>query len=433
MKINSKTFYKNHINEISRYYSTNDSVLHIVNSESNIQVLDDFYDTLKIDISSQNNFIEFYDDKKYDLVVITDLFELSDDIYLFLKNISKFINSNGKLLITSINPKWNNLIKVFEILKLKNSTKKRNYIPPKKINNIAKSTGFEMIHKNTRQILPFSIFGLGALINKIFEFLLSLLNIGIKTYTLFRFENSPKKEMSKSIIIPAKNEEGNLEELVKRIPNFKGQNEILIVCGKSKDNTLEKSHELANQFKEKNISVFEQRSKGKAGAVYEVLNNCSGELIAILDADISVDPETLNDFFEIIENGYADFVNGTRLIYGKEKNAMRFLNSIGNLFFQFLISIVIKQKLTDSLCGTKIFKKENLDLLYDWQKTNIVKDPFGDFDLIFSAAYSGQKILEYPVHYRSRKYGSTQISRFKDGWKLLSYFMISLYKFNVSK
>ena len=433
MKINSKTFYKNHINEISRYYSTNDSVLHIVNSESNIQVLDDFYDTLKIDISSQNNFIEFYDDKKYDLVVITDLFELSDDIYLFLKNISKFINSNGKLLITSINPKWNNLIKVFEILKLKNSTKKRNYIPPKKINNIAKSTGFEMIHKNTRQILPFSIFGLGAFINKIFEFLLSLLNIGIKTYTLFRFENSPKKEMSKSIIIPAKNEEGNLEELVKRIPNFKGQNEILIVCGKSKDNTLEKSHELANQFKEKNISVFEQRSKGKAGAVYEVLNNCSGELIAILDADISVDPETLNDFFEIIENGYADFVNGTRLIYGKEKNAMRFLNSIGNLFFQFLISIVIKQKLTDSLCGTKIFKKENLDLLYDWQKTNIVKDPFGDFDLIFSAAYSGQKILEYPVHYRSRKYGSTQISRFKDGWKLLSYFMISLYKFNVSK
>ncbi len=433
MKINSKTFYKNHINEISRYYSTNDSVLHIVNSESNIQVLDDFYDTLKIDISSQNNFIEFYDDKKYDLVVITDLFELSDDIYLFLKNISKFINSNGKLLITSINPKWNNLIKVFEILKLKNSTKKRNYIPPKKINNIAKSTGFEMIHKNTRQILPFSIFGLGALINKIFEFLLSLLNIGIKTYTLFRFENSPKKEMSKSIIIPAKNEEGNLEELVKRIPNFKGQNEILIVCGKSKDNTLEKSHELANQFKEKNISVFEQRSKGKAGAVYEVLNNCSGELIAILDADISVDPETLNDFFEIIENGYADFVNGTRLIYGKEKNAMRFLNSIGNLFFQFLISIVIKQKLTDSLCGTKIFKKENLDLLYDWQKTNIVKDPFGDFDLIFSAAYSGQKILEYPVHYRSRKYGSTQISRFKDGWKLLSYFLISLYKFNVSK
>ena len=108
MKINSETFYKNHINEISRYYSVNDSVLHVVNSESNIQVLDEFYDTLKIDISSKDNLMEFYNDKKYDLVVITDLFELSDDIYLFLKDISKFINSNGKLLITAINPKWNN-------------------------------------------------------------------------------------------------------------------------------------------------------------------------------------------------------------------------------------------------------------------------------------------------------------------------------------
>ena len=182
-----------------------------------------------------------------------------------------------------------------------------------------------------------------------------------------------------------------------------------------------------------NNNNYEQRTKGKAGAVFEVIDHCNGELIAILDADISVDPETLTDFFEIIENGYADFVNGTRLIYGKEKKSMRILNTLGNIFFQFIISLVIKQKLTDSLCGTKIFKKDDLGLLKKWQKLNFVKDPFGDFDLIFSAAYSGQKILEYPVHYRSRKYGSTQISRFRDGWKLLSYFLISFYKFNVSK
>ena len=197
MKINSKTFYQNHINEISRYYSVNDSVLHIVNSESNIQVLDEFYETLKIDISSQNDLMEFYDDKKYDLVVITDLFELSDDIYLFLKDISKFINSNGKLLITAINPKWNNFIKVFEVLKLKNSTKKRNYIPPKKINNIAKSTGFEMIHKNTRQIFPFSIFGLGSFINKIFEFLFSLLNMELKHILYLDLKIVQKKKCRK--------------------------------------------------------------------------------------------------------------------------------------------------------------------------------------------------------------------------------------------
>ena len=145
------------------------------------------------------------------------------------------------------------------------------------------------------------------------------------------------------------------------------------------------------------------------------------------------DPETLSHFFKIIEDGHADFVNGTRLIYGKEKNAMRLLNVLGNLLFQALISIVIKQKLTDSLCGTKVFKRSYLNHLNKWAGSTIIKDPFGDFDFIFSAAYSGQKILEYPVHYRSRKYGSTQISRFRDGWKLLIYFINSLYKFNVSR
>mgnify|MGYP001168147983 CR=1 FL=1 len=433
MKINSKTFYKNHLNEINRYYSKPDSVLHIVNKISTLPDLKDITDTIQIDIGKEESIFANKSQKKYDLVVITDLFELSDDIYLFLKKITQFLEPSGKLLITSINPKWNNLIKVFELLKLKNITKRRNYIHPKKINNIAKSTGLELIHKNTRQIIPFSLFGIGNILNKILEFLFSFFNFGIKTYSLFRLENISKQVMSKSIIVPAKNEEGNLKELISRIPNFDSKNEIIIICGNSKDKTLEKANELAKKLPEKNIKVYEQSSKGKSGAVYEALDHCEGELIGILDADISVDPETLVDFFEIIEKGYADFVNGTRLIYGKERNSMRFLNTIGNIFFQFIISIVIRQKLTDSLCGTKIFKKEYLNFLYKWQASNLVKDPFGDFDLIFSAAYSGQKILEYPVHYRSRKYGTTQISRFRDGWKLLSYFLISFYKFNVSK
>ena len=433
MKLNSKTFYKNHLNEINRYFDDSDSILHIINENSDVPKIDNQCDILKINTDDKKDIKTLRTEKKYKLVIVTDLFELSDDIYLFLQNLSKSLDSNGKLLITSINPKWNSLLKFFETLKLKKSTEKRNYIHPEKINNIAKSTGFELVHKNTRQIIPFSIFGFGTIINKALEFIFSFLNIGIKTYSLFRLENNIRKESTKSVIVPAKNEEGNLEELIERIPKFSSKSEIIIVCGKSKDNTLKKAFQLAERFPEKNISVYEQKTKGKAGAVFEVIDYCNGELIAILDADISVDPETLTDFFEIIENGYADFVNGTRLIYGKEKKAMRILNTLGNIFFQFIISLVIKQKLTDSLCGTKIFKKDDIGLLKKWQKLNFVKDPFGDFDLIFSAAYSGQKILEYPVHYRSRKYGSTQISRFRDGWKLLSYFLISFYKFNVSK
>ena len=116
-----------------------------------------------------------------------------------------------------------------------------------------------------------------------------------------------------------------------------------------------------------------------------------------------------------------------------EQDAMRAINTVGNKIFQFLISLVIGQKLTDSLCGTKVFRKEDIDKIYSWQKRMKSKDPFGDFDLIFSAAYSGNKILEYPVHYRARVYGETQISRFRDGYKLIIYFLESFYYFNFSK
>ena len=164
----------------------------------------------------------------------------------------------------------------------------------------------------------------------------------------------------------------------------------------------------------------------------EAFKETSNDLIAILDSDISVEPETLIDFFEIIENRNADFVNGTRFVYKMEEGAMRKLNNVGNIFFQFIISIVISNKLTDSLCGTKVFKRELIQNLYKWQKLLKISDPFGDFDLIFSAAYSGNKIVEYPVHYKSRVYGSTQISRFRDGFKLLIYFINSLLVFKTS-
>ena len=169
------------------------------------------------------------------------------------------------------------------------------------------------------------------------------------------------------------------------------------------DNTYEKAMEIKDNNLNLNIKVLKQTKNGKANAVWEGLDNCKNQLIAILDSDLSVDPETLTNFFEIIENGNADFVNGTRLIYRMEHGAMQPLNKVGNKLFQFLISKLISVKLTDSLCGTKVFKKTDIDFIKNWQKNMFYKDPFCDFDLIFSMAYSSRRIVELPVHYRSRK------------------------------
>ena len=176
------------------------------------------------------------------------------------------------MLITSINPKWNNILRLFEIFRFKNKTKRRSYINPKKINNIARSAGLELISSNTRQLFPFYIFGLGTFINKLLEFLFFYLNLGIKTYSLFRFINTRENKYSKSIIVPAKNEEGNLEELVNRIPKFNSEYEIIIICGESSDNTLGVSEEIKVKNSEKNIKVLKQSGRGKSNAVFQGLH-----------------------------------------------------------------------------------------------------------------------------------------------------------------
>ena len=434
MKISPSFFDQNHIKELERHTQAFNKSIHLLSSKNrSISKFENVTEELLL--VDDNNLIKTLNSIQgsFDLVVITDLFELTDDIYSVFKSIANVLNPDGKLLINSVNPKWNAVLKIFEKLKLKTASQDRAYIHPKKIINIAKSDGYELNQYYSRQLFPFRIFGLGKIVNKILEVILLPFNVGIKNYMVFGSYKIENQIKSKSIIIPAKNEEKNLIPLIKRIPHFNEEYELVVVYGDSKDKTEEVVLNLENVFPELNIKVLKQSSNGKANAVWEAVEVCDMELIAILDSDQSVDPETLEHFFEILENGNADFVNGTRLIYPMEDKAMRTINTLGNKIFQFLISLVIKQKLTDSLCGTKVFKKSSLIKIKYWQNSLSSKDPFGDFDLIFSAAYAGDKILEYPVHYRARVYGETQISRFRDGFKLIKYFLESYYLFNISK
>lgn len=432
-KLSSNTYYKRHDNEVLRYINPDLSWINIILKDNTYPKVGKYKNNfLQIDKNITLDSLDIFNNEKFDTIIISDIFEITDDIYNFLKIIRTGLQPDGKVLLTTINPKWNSILLLFEKLKLKGQSLPRSYIHNKKINSIVGASGYEIINSYSRQVFPFRLRGFGDLINNFFEFFLLRFNLGIVNYTVLNNSSNFHKKLSKTIIIPAKNEELNLKPLFQKIPHFDSKFEIIFVCGNSDDKTFAVANEILNENQDKEIIVIDQKSKGKGPGVLEAFNISKYETIAILDSDISVNPETLNYFFEIIENGHADFVNGTRFIYKMEKGAMRKLNSLGNIFFQFIISLVISNKLTDSLCGTKVFKK---NLLYDleiWKKNLKAKDPFGDFDLIFSAAYSGKKILEYPVHYKSRVYGSTQISRFSDGFKLLIYFINSLIIFNTS-
>tara|TARA_S200000501_G_scaffold91359_2_gene84673 strand:- start:1460 stop:2770 length:1311 start_codon:yes stop_codon:yes gene_type:complete len=431
-KINSTEFYSRQNQEIKRFLNVEKKTLHICINQDNL-----FLDKEKLDVlalENQKDVIQsiFKLEKKYDLIIITDLFEISSDIYELLKTTRDKLNNNGKILISTINPKWRSVLRFSEIINIKKQIRKSSNTKLKKIVSSARSSGLELNYFYTKQIFPFKLLGFGRVLNKALELIFFKFNLGIKSYILFSNITFLKTEMSKSVIVPAKNESKNLEILFESFPKLSSLNEIILICAESKDNTLEMGKDISKKKSDLKIKVIEQESKGKAGAVFEALEHTTGELIAILDSDISVEPETLPSFFEIIESGHGDFVNGTRLIYPIENKSMRFLNRLGNKFFKFAVSSVIRNPLSDSLCGTKIFRRSHINRIISWRKDLNNLDPFGDFDFLFSAAYYGEKISEYPVHYKARIYGKTQINRFRDGFKLIYYFFKSFSKFNSS-
>ena len=169
---------------------------------------------------------------------------------------------------------------------------------------------------------------------------------------------------SKSVIIPAKNEEENLKILFERLSLMNLDSEYILICAESQDNTIKVAQDIVNKYKEMNILFFKQNSNGKANGVFEGLELSSGDVIAILDSDISVDPEKLLTFLKSLIT-IQQILYGTRMIYPMEKDAMRFLKKIEIKYFNTFISKVIFQELSDSLCGTKVFKRVNIDSLLE--------------------------------------------------------------------
>jgi glycosyltransferase involved in cell wall biosynthesis len=224
---------------------------------------------------------------------------------------------------------------------------------------------------------------------------------------------------SVSVIVPVRNEAGNIEGIVKRIPRLGEKTEIIFVEGHSKDNSYETAEEMIKKYPERNIKVYRQKGKGKGDAVRLGFEKSSCDILMILDADLTVPPETLPLFYEAIISGKGEFINGVRLIYPMEDEAMRFLNIAGNKFFSMAFTWLLSQPVKDTLCGTKVMSRKNYDLIAGNRAYFGNFDPFGDFDLLFGAAKLNLKIAELPLRYRSRTYGETNIDRWRHGWLLL--------------
>lgn len=234
-----------------------------------------------------------------------------------------------------------------------------------------------------------------------------------------RYELKRIMKPTVSVVIPCRNEKGNIENAIQRCPLMGDATELIFVEGNSTDGTLEEIERVVAYYPDKRIRVLKQDGKGKGDAVRKGFAHATGDILMILDADLTVAPEELPAFYDALVAKKGDCINGSRLVYGMESGAMGGLSWVANRFFGSLISLITGQKITDTLCGTKVLWKKDYERIAQNRTKLGLADPFGDFDILFGAAHQKLKIIDVPIHYKARSYGKTNISRFKEVWFLL--------------
>lgn len=361
--------------------------------------------------------------EQFDYIVAADLIGNLDDIQAAFEEFKKITSDKTRIVITYYNFLWEPVLILAEKLGLKMPQPFQNLLSTSDIENLLYLANLEVVKKGALILIPFNIPVLSDFMNKYIARLPIFKSLCLISYFIIRKRPNiySDKEYSVSVIVPARNEAGNIEQAIIRTPVLGSKTEFIFVEGWSKDNTLDEIKRVIEKYKGQReiLLVHQGKGVGKADAVRKGFERATGEVLMVLDADLTVAPETLPNFYQAIRSGKGELIIGTRLVYPMEKEAMRFLNIIGNKFFSLAFSWILDQSIKDTLCGTKVLFREDYQEIQKNRSYFGDFDPFGDYDLIFGASKLNLKIVEIPIRYHARTYGTTNISRFRHGLLLL--------------
>ncbi len=359
----------------------------------------------------------------FDVIVLSDTIGALDDIQVALERLYPLLATDGRLVVTYYNFMWEPALKLAEQLGQKTKWPDQNWLSMADIDNLLYLTGFEVFRRGTDILMPVAVPVVSPLLNRVAAQLPALREAALVDYFVARATPpAPSRpQPGVSVICPTRNEKGNIREAVARTPPMGAGTELIFVDGNSTDGTVEEIHEVIANYRGplKLRFISQGDGKGKADAVWKGFEAASNEVLMILDSDLTVPPEDLPKFFRALVSGKGDFINGVRLVYPMEGEAMRFLNLLGNKFFGLALSWLLEQPIKDSLCGTKVLYKRDYDRIAAQRSFFGNFDNFGDFDLLFGAARLNMRIVDLPVRYRARVYGETKMDRFGHGVRLL--------------
>ena len=357
--------------------------------------------------------------ESFDVIILSDLTNDVWDVQRVFEQVRPLCTPRTRLILNVYSNLWQTVLTLAQRVRLAAPMLEQNWLTISDLRGMLNLAGFETIRDWREILFPLPIPLLAPFCNRILVRLPLFRSLALANFVIARPQPAPVDEPSVSVIVPARNESGNIQSIFERTPQMGRATELIFVEGHSKDDTYAAiEREIASHPATPSL-LLRQSGIGKADAVRAGFDAATGDILMILDADLTVPPEDLPRFYEALRSGRGEFINGVRLVYPMEKQAMRGLNFLGNKFFSWAFTSLLGQPIKDTLCGTKVLWKKDYERIAANRAYFGDFDPFGDFDLIFGAAKLNLKIVDLPIRYRERTYGTTNISRWKHGWLLM--------------
>jgi hypothetical protein len=355
----------------------------------------------------------------FDYVIVSNVVGYLVDVLTFFRSLAKVVHPSTRVIVAYYNFAWEPLLKLAEAVGLKAPQPLQNWLSGHDLSNLIELADFEPVASGYRTPIPIGPVRLIVPLNTALSAVPLVRRLGLISYVIarpLRMETLRRvPDPSCTVVIPTRNERGNIRNAVERMPRLGRHTEVIFVDGRSVDGTAEEIRRVIDEHEEMDIKLVHQDGAGKGDAVRKGFDLASGDVLMILDADLTVAPEELSKFWRALVEEKGEFINGSRLVYPMEENAMRVANMAGNKLFGLIFSWILDERVTDTLCGTKVLWANDYQRIATQRRTFGDFDPFGDFDLLFGAANLGLKIREVPVRYRERKYGTTNIDRWRHG------------------
>jgi SAM-dependent methyltransferase len=370
---------------------------------------------------------DFECDEKFDVIILSDLVNELWDVQRALIQARRISHPGTRLILNSYSRLWEIPRRMAERLGFAQPRLPQNWLTVEDLSNLLYLSDFEVIRTSSEIMWPLWTPLVDALCNRYLVKVWPFRWFGITNFVIARPRPEPApEEPVVSVVVPARNEAGNVAALFDRLPEMGAGTELIFVEGHSSDNTYETIQNEMEKRQRPRTRLLRQTGRGKGDAVRMGFAEASGELLMILDADLTVPPEDLPRFYDAWRAGLGEFINGVRLVYPMQERAMRFFNLAGNKFFSLAFTWLLGQSIKDTLCGTKVLSRADYERIAANRSYFGELDPFGDFDLIFGAARLNLKIVDLPVRYRERTYGETNIQRWSHGALLLKMMLLAM-------